>query len=83
MVIIMDDVLKLAMYYNDCPKCWRNFIVHLENKHTVEDGQGIDNELINEELKEFGGFYLNHVSHIPYVMFNSPEYKTLFMLKYV
>jgi hypothetical protein len=78
----MSDVLTLAESFYDCPTCWQNFIAHVRKKHKLDELEGfLTEDIIDKELSQFNGLYFEKATHCC-VLFDTPEYKTLFMLKY-
>lgn len=78
----MSDVLTLSNSWDNCPTCWQNFITYLRQKHSIGKMEGfLRIDTIEQELSQFNGLYFEKATHCC-VLFDTPEYKTLFMLKY-
>lgn len=77
----MNDVLKLSGSWYECPLCWRNFITHVRHKYSIDEFACLAEDAIDKELAPFNGLYFEKATHTC-VLFDTPEYKTLFMLKY-
>jgi len=70
-------IMTLGIGWDYYPLCWKNFIVHIQEKSTTY----ISNIKLNKYLMEYDAVYEEDENTV-FVKFNDPKLYTLFQLRW-
>ena len=74
--------VNLGETFDQCPKCWQNFIDLLHEESEAEEFEDVPEAFIASKLKPYGAKYKENKEGYAHLVFKDEKDYTLFVLRY-